>query len=433
VASATVLGNVNFAGYGTTGFVDYVGSQGQGGGLNNIAPLAIQGVATEAFADGTLTISGATITAVSRVSVALASVTVTGTKGQISFTSTSLAVGYAVAVTGTNSGSSTGISAGTYYVAATNGTTTATLSATPGGGPITTTAGSTTGLTFTRQLITVTYSAQSYLPFGLQAKVTIANFTNVTAGTYICVGTSTTTSVSIGAPSSGTPTLPGTQSISCPTVTAAGSQFRVRAQPAAIPFNSGNRVDIITHSPSAAVYRADSFTFNAGAYGATGTGVTGNNIIYNRVYGQWQYDTTITPASANTAAVFPLGTLDLGNIATVGSTSRLIPGAAGAYNLQFSIQLNNSDNGADHTALIWLRKNGTDVAGSTGRVFASKGNSTIAGWNYLISSANTTDYFELVYSVDDTRLTFPFYAASASAPVAPSTAAIITTLTPVGA
>jgi hypothetical protein len=278
VASATVLGNVNFAGYGTTGFVDYVGSQGQGGGLNNIAPLAIQGVATEAFADGTLTISGATITAVSRTSVALASVAVTGTKGQISFTSSSIAVGYAVAVTGTLSGTATGISAGTYYVAVTNGTTTATLSATPGGGPITTTAGTTTGLTFTRQTITAQYSAQSYLPFGLQAKVTIANFTNVTSGTYICVGTSTTTSVIIGAPSSAGPTLPGTQSISCPTVTAAGSQLRVRAQPAAIPFNSGNRVDIITHSPASATYRSDAWTFTTGAYGATGTTImTMNN------------------------------------------------------------------------------------------------------------------------------------------------------------
>jgi hypothetical protein len=430
VASGTIIGNLNFSGYATTGFSDYVGSQGQGGGVNNIAPMSVQGVTTEAFADGTLTISGATITAVSRVSVALASVAVTGTKGQISFTSTSISVGYAVVVTGTNSGSSTGITAGTYFVAVTNGSTTATLSATPGGPPITTTAGTTTGLTFTRQIITVTYSAQTYLPFGLNAKVTIANFTNVTAGTYLTVGTSTTTSVNIGAPSTGAVSLPGTQSISCPTVTNAGTQFRVRAMPAGIPFNSGNRVDIITHSPSAAVYRADSFTFNAGAYGATGTGVTGNNIIYNRVYGQWQYDTTITPVAANTAYVFPIGTADLNNIATVASTSHILPGAAGQYNLQFSVQCNNSDNGADHEAFIWLRKNGVDVAGSTGRVFVTKGNATITGWNYLVSSANTTDYFELAYAVDNTSLTFPFYASNA---FAPSTAALITTLTPVGA
>jgi hypothetical protein len=78
----------------------------------------------------------------------LASVAVTGTAGQCSCTATTIKVGQSVYVTGTNTGSSTGITAGTYYVVATNGTTTFTLSNSYNGSGVTTTAGTTTGLTF---------------------------------------------------------------------------------------------------------------------------------------------------------------------------------------------------------------------------------------------------------------------------------------------
>ena len=78
----------------------------------------------------------------------LAAVAVTGTAGQFSCTADTLALGQAVIVTGTLTGTATGIGAGTFYVVATNGSTTFTLSATPGGAGLTTTAGTTTGLSF---------------------------------------------------------------------------------------------------------------------------------------------------------------------------------------------------------------------------------------------------------------------------------------------
>jgi len=96
--------------------------------------------------------------------VALAGVAVTGTAGQCSCTATSgLFVGQAVVVSGALSGSATGISTGlTYYIIATDGTTTFTLSATSGGTAITTTAGSTTGLVFTVQQFTGVTSGRTY-------------------------------------------------------------------------------------------------------------------------------------------------------------------------------------------------------------------------------------------------------------------------------
>jgi len=98
--------------------------------------------------------------------VALAGVAVTGTAGQCSCTATTgLFVGQAVVVSGTLTGTATGISSGlTYYVIATDGTTTFTLSATSGGTAITTTAGTTTGLVFTvRQFTGVTSGTTYYI------------------------------------------------------------------------------------------------------------------------------------------------------------------------------------------------------------------------------------------------------------------------------
>jgi hypothetical protein len=96
--------------------------------------------------------------------VALSGVAVTGTAGQCSCTATNgLYIGQAVVVSGTLSGSATGISTGlTYYIIATDGTTTFTLSATSGGTAITTTAGTTTGLVFTVQQFTGVTSGRTY-------------------------------------------------------------------------------------------------------------------------------------------------------------------------------------------------------------------------------------------------------------------------------
>ena len=95
--------------------------------------------------------SGTTVVSSVLANGALGSVAVTGTAGQCSCTSTSgLFIGQSVTVSGTNTGTATGITSGvTYYIIATNYATTFTLSATAGGGAITTTAGTTTGLVFT--------------------------------------------------------------------------------------------------------------------------------------------------------------------------------------------------------------------------------------------------------------------------------------------
>lgn len=82
----------------------------------------------------------------------LSGVAITGTAGQFSCTATTLLVNQTIVISGTLGG--TGTITGyadptTYYIIATNGTTTFTLSATKGGSAIVSTAGTPTGLTYT--------------------------------------------------------------------------------------------------------------------------------------------------------------------------------------------------------------------------------------------------------------------------------------------
>ena len=101
----------------------------------------------------------------------LAGVTVTGTAGQCSCTTTpSLFVGQAIVVTGVLTGTATGIVSGnTYYIILTNGTTTFTLSATSGGTAVATTAGTTTGLTFTLDAFTLDMPPANQASVGIDA------------------------------------------------------------------------------------------------------------------------------------------------------------------------------------------------------------------------------------------------------------------------
>ena len=96
----------------------------------------------------------------------LSGVTITGTAGQFSCTAATFATGNTLTISGSLAGTGTitgYTSPKTYYVIATNGTTTFTLSETLGGTAIVTTAGTPTGLTYITQ-ISGFYSLSKSIP-----------------------------------------------------------------------------------------------------------------------------------------------------------------------------------------------------------------------------------------------------------------------------
>ena len=136
--------------------------------LNNTTTMALATTNTLIGAgqtiSGTSIVSGTTVVSTALTAPNLSTVAVTGTAGQMSCASTAgLFVGQTVRVSGTLTGTATGITTGTtYYIIATNYSTTFTLSATSGGAAITTTAGTTTGLVFTLgqfQAVTISVAA----------------------------------------------------------------------------------------------------------------------------------------------------------------------------------------------------------------------------------------------------------------------------------
>jgi len=154
----------------------------------------------------------------------------------------------------------------------------------------------------------------------------------------------------------------------------------------------------------------------------------------NNPYGAFA-DTTDQTAAANTATVIVFNTTDYANGVSVvtsgGKASRLTVTDAGIYNLQFSVQVENTNN-AIHDMSIWLRKNGTDIVGSTGliglqaRKSATDFYHNIVGWNYFLSLVEN-DYVEIWFSVDSTAVSIQAYAAGTS-PTRPSTASVVATM-----
>jgi len=146
-------------------------------------------------------------------------------------------------------------------------------------------------------------------------------------------------------------------------------------------------------------------------------------------YGAFQSlaDQSIT---ANTATAMTMDTTDYSDGVYLSNSSRLNVRNAGVYNFQWSGQFQNTDNQL-HDVNVWLRKNGSDIAGSTG--FISIPNShggvnghIVAGWNYFLQ-LNANDYIEIYWSATNAAISLEYYGTQTS-PTRPSTASLITTL-----
>ena len=148
-------------------------------------------------------------------------------------------------------------------------------------------------------------------------------------------------------------------------------------------------------------------------------------------YGAFSDYTNQTAAVINTGYPMRLGTTDLNNEVTIQSNSRITFNFAGKYNLQWSAQFVNVGT-QEHDVNIWLRRNGTDILGSTGRVSVASSHGGVDGhvlpsWNFVVE-ADANDYYEFVWSTNSTQVSIVAFPATA---FAPSTASVVVTATPV--
>jgi hypothetical protein len=152
-------------------------------------------------------------------------------------------------------------------------------------------------------------------------------------------------------------------------------------------------------------------------------------------YGAFSDYTNQTIASTSVAYPMTLSNTDESFGVRVVSGSRLTFDNPGTYNIQWSGQFDSSSTGAEDVS-VWMRRNGTDIVGSTGviNIPSSHGGingHTLPGWNFVIT-LTAGEYVEFAWSSSSTSVSLKTYAAGTS-PTRPSTASLIVTATQVGA
>ena len=154
--------------------------------------------------------------------------------------------------------------------------------------------------------------------------------------------------------------------------------------------------------------------------GSTGAVTISQSSTTTKAYGAFHDTTTQTAAAINTAYAVTFDSTDLSSSVSRGTpTSPIVISNAGTYNIQFSAQLHKTAATVGNV-YIWARVNGTDVPQSAGKIALSGSQAeTIAAWNYVLSmSAN--DYFELMWSTDDTNCQLLHNTTVSPVPAIPS-------------
>ena len=137
-------------------------------------------------------------------------------------------------------------------------------------------------------------------------------------------------------------------------------------------------------------------------------------------YGAFHSTVTQTAAAINTAYPMTLNTTDISfGVYTGTPNSRIYIDTEGFYNFQFSAQLHKTAGGVG-AIYIWARVNGVDIPDSATKIRIQGNNAeTVGAWNFVLP-VNAGDYFELVWSTDDTSCEILALPASAPHPAIPS-------------
>lgn len=140
----------------------------------------------------------------------------------------------------------------------------------------------------------------------------------------------------------------------------------------------------------------------------------------------WSLQTQTNP-TANAVNLATFNNFDPSNNGVdLSNNSQIKVDVSGVYNIQFSIQANLTT-GSNKILFVWLRKNGVNVADTTGKELIENNNGIIIAWNYVLP-LNAGDYIELVWSSSDTHLQF-LYEPASNTPTKPAIPSVILTVT----
>lgn len=151
---------------------------------------------------------------------------------------------------------------------------------------------------------------------------------------------------------------------------------------------------------------------------------------YQFPHGSFQDTTNQTISSTTTAYPMTFNTTDFSEFVSIVSGSRITVALSGVYDLQFSSQFSNANTSIQDID-IWIRKNGTDIPLSKGRVSIPNKHGSINGhilpsWNYLLPLA-ANDYVQIMWAATSTDVSMESIAAGTT-PTTPAAASVIATV-----
>jgi hypothetical protein len=162
-------------------------------------------------------------------------------------------------------------------------------------------------------------------------------------------------------------------------------------------------------------------------------GVNTATLVPSGYYGAFQDDTNQSAVSANTAYEVKFNTTELSNGVQIvndgsGNPTKITLANTGIYNIQFSLQLEKISGSGNYIIDIWLRKNGIDIDGTTGKVVLTgtvNASPIVASWNYVLNLV-ANDYVQLMWATNNVNAVI---LASLATPPHPSIPSSILTVT----
>jgi len=163
----------------------------------------------------------------------------------------------------------------------------------------------------------------------------------------------------------------------------------------------------------------------------TGTDLRPGGTYLNFPYAAVQrtIDKTFT---VNTATLVTFDETDFINDCRNDTTNGIYVNNAGIYNYQFSVQWRNTDTQI-HSGWIWLRQNGTDIAGTASKFDVPNSHGGVDGFSIAAANfylqMNANDYVELWAAVSNVAVSMDATGAQTTPFIMPSIPSIVVTLT----
>ncbi|NBS71735.1 hypothetical protein EBT31_22900, partial [bacterium] len=163
----------------------------------------------------------------------------------------------------------------------------------------------------------------------------------------------------------------------------------------------------------------------------TGTDLHPGGSYLNFPYAAVQRTTDKT-FTVNTATLITFDTTDYINDCVNNGSNGIYVNNAGIYNYQFSVQWRNTDTQI-HSGWIWLRQNGTDIAGTASKFDVPNSHGGVDGFSIAAANfylqMNANDYVELWAAVSNVAVSMDATGAQTSPFVMPSIPSVVATLT----